>query len=146
MRMSDGSLEETIALARRIFNEDRRDADAPVGGAAKAYRMPSTTLRDAHEDLLQREASTSGQMKTRRMIIAGGPKHYCASRSLDRLEMMPLRELSVPGRNRCTTRAHRRAYKLVLARYAVCMLLTARALRSRYFDRQGDPPQNLQLE
>ena len=100
-RMADSSLVETIALARRIFNEERRDADAPslAEGAAEAYRMPSTTLREAHEDLLQREASTSGQKKTRRMIIAGGPKHHCASRSPDRLEIGPLRDFEVPSRN-----------------------------------------------
>ncbi|KAK9893664.1 hypothetical protein P389DRAFT_212815 [Cystobasidium minutum MCA 4210] len=85
-----------------IFSQDYDDLrNAKPQTAPPAYRLPSELLRSIHQHLIERETAANSAPRFRRVLIAGGSKHF-SSKSLAELSHVKLEQLKIG----CAAKGH----------------------------------------
>lgn len=89
-------LQSQLNIARQVFEDEYATVRSPdeLPGARSAYRLPAELLNSIHEDLLKREASQVSSWKLRKIIIAGGRKHFSEC-MLESLSWATIKELKL---------------------------------------------------
>ena len=65
-----------LELARQVLEADQ--ADRLRKPSLPCHRLPTELLQAIHADLIQREAQLKDVARTRKIVVAGGPKHFSA--------------------------------------------------------------------
>ena len=74
--MQDPELTKQLDLARQVFEADK--ADRLRKPTLPCHRLPTELLQAIHADLIEREAKLKDVVRTRKIVVAGGPKHFSA--------------------------------------------------------------------
>lgn len=93
--MDSNDIAAQADFARSIFSQDYDDLrNAKPQTAPPAYRLPSELLRSIHQHLIERETAANSAPRFRRVLIAGGSKHF-SSKSLAELSHVKLEQLKI---------------------------------------------------
>lgn len=85
-------------LAREVFNQEYADLrQLQPHEASPAYRLPVELLRSIQDHLIETEKANASRY--RKVIIAGGSKHY-SSKALSDLTVTQIEQLRIGCANR----------------------------------------------
>ena len=101
--MQEPDLTKQLKLAREAFEADQ--ADRLRIPTVPCHRLPAELLHAIHADLVEREARLKDTVRTRKIVVAGGSKHFSSLPQEDarQCENYGLKDMLMPGVNKGQT-------------------------------------------